>query len=395
MALLSSYRGLPRSIYVLFFVQVINRFGDFVVPFLSLFLVKKMGYSMGQAGLAATCCALAVIPGAYAGGKLSDHIGRKKAYVIFQSSAALILFSCGFLLNSKLLVPIIVSASFFSGGIRPILNALITDLLPPEQRQAGFSLSYLGINLGVAFGPLVAGFLFNHYLAWIFFGDGISSIMAVLLVLALIHEQPPEVSKHHADREKPETGTLLSVLRKRPEIILFLLFNMLYSITYTQHTFGLPVQLNETFGSNGPKYFGFMMSVNAMTVLLITLPLNHLTRQLKPLTIMALCGILYAIGFGMVFMIDTLWLFLLSTFIWSVGEVLAATSFGVYLANRSPQNFRARINAVSTAIFSLSAIIGTSGIGLFTDQFGLNALWPLLFVLSLFGAFCMKFFLED
>lgn len=395
MSLLGSYRGLPKSIYVLFFVQVINRFGDFVVPFLSLFLVKKLGYSMGQAGLAATCCALAVIPGAYAGGKLSDQIGRKKAYMIFQTSAAVILFSCGFLLDSKLLVPIIVSASFFSGGIRPILNALITDLLPPEQRQAGFSLSYLGINLGVAFGPLVAGFLFNHYLAWIFFGDGISSLLAVLLVLGLIHDRMPESAMRHTEQEKPEEGTIISVLSKRPEIVLFLLFNMLYSITYTQHTFGLPVQLNETFGANGPKYFGIMMSVNAMTVLVMTLPLNHMTRQLKPLTIMALCGILYAIGFGMVFMIDTLWLFLLSTFIWSVGEILAATSFGVYLANRSPQNFRARINAISTAMFSLSAVIGTSGIGFYTDRFGLQALWPLLFVLSLTGALCMKFYLED
>ncbi len=395
MNLLSSYRGLPKSIYVLFCVQVINQFGDFVVPFLSLFLVKKLGFSMAQAGFVATCCALAVIPGAYTGGRLSDRFGRKKAYMMFQGMAALLLLSCGFMLELPVLVPIIVMASFFSGGVRPILNALITDLLPPEQRQAGFSLSYLGINLGVAFGPMVAGFLFNHYLAWIFIGDGISSIFAVCLVLMQIHETEPMAGHHHSEKEKPEEGTIFTVLKKRPEIILFLMFNMFYAITYTQHTFGLPVQLNETFHSNGPKYFGYIMSVNALTVLLFTLPLNHLTRQLKPIAIMSICGILYAIGFGMIFVIDQFWQYILSTFIWSIVEILAATSFGVYLANRSPQNFRARINAVSTVFFSVSAVIATSGVGLFTDVFGLKALWPLLSVFCVTGAICMKVFIDD
>lgn len=394
MSLLGSYRGLPKSIYVLFFVQVINRFGDFVVPFLSLFLVKKLGFNMAQAGFVATCCALAVIPGAYTGGRLSDRIGRKKAYMIFQSTAGMLMISCGFMLNLPILVPVLVTTSFFSGGVKPIINALLTDLLPPEQRKAGFSLSYLGINLGVAFGPMVAGFLFNHYLIWVFIGDGITSLLAVLLVLMQIHESTA-ITVHHSEKEKPEEGTIFSVLKKRPEIVLFMLLNMFYAITYTQHTFGLPVQLNETFQANGPKYFGYVMSVNAISVLVFTLPLGHITRHLKPIAVMSICGILYAVGFGMIFVIDQLWQFLLSTLIWTFGEILAATSFGVYLASRSPQNFRARINAVSTVVFSISAVIATSGIGLYTNHFGMKALWPLLSVLSITGAVCMKVFLED
>lgn len=401
MGLLDTYKGLPKTIYILFFVQVVNRFGDFVVPFLTMLLVNKLGFSMTEAGFVVTLCALAVIPGAMTGGKLSDHFGRKNIYLIFQTSSAVLLLICGFIPTSKLMVVLIITSAFFSGGIRPILSAIITDVLPPERRQAGFSLSYLGINLGVAFGPLVAGFLFNHYLSLLFIGDALTSFAAVFLVLSQIKESKPERQKHTvavsnsgsyiaSDLEKAEQGSLFRVLMKRPEIIMFLLINVLFSIAYGQHTFGLPVQLGDQFGAIGSSYFGVLMSVNALTVVLITLPLNHFMRHIKPINTIALSGVLYAIGFGMIGMIDHMAWYVVSTFIWSIGEIMLSTSFGVYLANRSPENFRARINAVTTFFFASGTVIATSGMGIYTDIFGLSMLWPLMFVLCMVGAIGMR-----
>lgn len=396
MGLFDSYKGLPRTIYILFFVQVVNRFGDFVVPFLTMLLVNKLGFSMTRAGFIVTLCALAVIPGAMTGGKLSDHFGRKNIYLIFQTSSALLLLACGFIPTSKLMVVLIIMSAFFSGGIRPILSAIITDVLPPERRQAGFSLSYLGINLGVAFGPLVAGFLFNHFLPLLFIGDALTSFAAVFLVLSQIKESKPQ---HHenpsaSDLEKAEKGSLLSVLLKRPEILIFLLLNVLFSIAYGQHTFGLPVQLNTQFGLSGAKYFGYLMSMNAIIVVLFTLPLNHMMRHIKATNIIALSGFLYAIGFGMIGMLHSMAGYMVSTLIWSIGEIMLSTSFGVYLANRSPENFRARINAVTTFFFATGTVIATSGMGIYTDAFGLAMLWPLLFVLCTVGAVGMKLLKE-
>jgi len=44
-----------------------------------------------------------------------------------------------------------------------------------ETRRAAFSLSYLGVNIGVALGPLMAGWLFTHTLSWMFWLDGVSA----------------------------------------------------------------------------------------------------------------------------------------------------------------------------------------------------------------------------
>jgi len=209
-----SYRGLPKSVYIIFFAQIINRFGDFVLPFLSLFLVKKLGLSYQDAGIAVMLTSLSTIPGSFAGGKIADHLGRKKSYAFFQLSAAVCLFSCAFLENPQIIIVLICMASFFNGAVRPIISAIITDVLPAEKRKMGFSLSYLGINLGVSLGPLVAGFLFNRYIPLVFIGDAVTSLIAVILVLTNIKETLPDYSDDKClnTEERSEEGNVFSIL---------------------------------------------------------------------------------------------------------------------------------------------------------------------------------------
>jgi MFS family permease len=71
--------------------------------------------------------------------------------------------------------------------------------------------------------------------------------------------------------------------------------------------------------------------------------------------------------------------------IWTIGEILVVTNFGVYLADNSPSNFRARFNAIGSLSWSIGAALGTSIAGKFIAEIGLNYIWPLTFVLSLIG----------
>lgn len=145
-------------------------------------------------------------------------------------------------------------STFFNGGVRPIISAMITDVLPADKRQIGFSLSYLGINLGVALGPIVAGFLFNHYIPLMFIGDAATSFLAVTLVIFNIKETlPANDNKNIREEEKSETGNVFTVLFNRPRILIFLIIDIFICITYTQTNFSLPMMMTHVFGSNGAK----------------------------------------------------------------------------------------------------------------------------------------------
>lgn len=388
MSYFGSYKGLPKSIYIIFFAQIINRFGDFVVPFLSLFLVKKLGLSYQDAGVAVMLTSLSSIPGSFVGGKIADHFGRKKSYAVFQLSAGASLFFCAFLENPQFIIALVCMSSFFNGGVRPIISAIITDVLPAEKRQMGFSLSYLGINLGVSLGPLVAGFLFKHYIPLIFIGDAITSLIAVILVMINIKETLPDYNDGESinDEEKSEAGNVFSVLMRRPKILVFLIINIVLSLVYTQHSFSLPIMLDSIFDSRGSSNFGIVMSFNAVTVIVMTMFITHATRKWKPLSAIAMAGLLYAIGFGMITFIRSMPLFIFSTLIWTTGEIMMVTNFGVYIANNTPQNYRARFNAVSSLSWAIGAALGTSMIGRYMDFFGVFAVWPLAFFLGLLGS---------
>ncbi|MEK6264752.1 MAG: MFS transporter [Clostridium sp.] len=383
-----TYKGLPKSVYIIFLAQVTNRFGGFVIPFLTLFLVKKMGLNYESAGFAVMLTALSSIPGSFAGGFIADHIGRKKSYIFFQFTAGFFLFFCAFVSNPQILIALVCISSFFNGGVRPIMSAIITDVLPAEKRQIGFSISYLGINLGAAAGPLAAGFLFNHYIPLIFIGDAITSLIAVILVALNIPETLPDYNntKFITNEEKSEEGNVFTVLLKRPKILVFLIINIFLSFVYTQNVFSLPIMLDHIFGSSGARNYGILISFNAITVLVLTMFITNKIRKWNPLSAIAMSGVMSAIGFGMITFIHTMPLYILSTLIWTIGEIMIVTNFGVYIANNAPQNFRARFSAVTGLSFAIGGALGTSLMGKYMDIFGVKAVWPLAFFLALFGS---------
>jgi MFS family permease len=387
LSIIDTYRGLPRNMYILFGATIINRFGDFVMPFLTIYLTTKIGLSFEIAGIIVTITSLTGIPSSILGGKFADQIGRKKTYLIAQGGAALSLLPCAFLSNPVPIVIFLLISTFFHGAVRPPINAIVTDILPPHQRQQGFSLQYLGINVGVALGPIVAGFLFNNLLPMLFIGDALTSFIALYLIWKNVKEVKPEDLSNitYTEEEKEEKGNVLDVLLKKPQITIFLIVYILYSFVYTQHRFSLPLTVDDVFGSTGASKFGILMSINAFTVLFCTVAVTAFTKHFKPLINISIAGLTYAVGFGMIGLIHSYEMFILSTIIWTIGEILVVTNFGVYLANHSPSNFRARFNAVGSLSWSIGAALGTSVAGKFVQEFSLNSLWFLTFVLSLIG----------
>lgn len=284
----------------------------------------------------------------------------------------------------------ILLSTFFNGAVRPAINSMIADILPPHKRQLGYSLSYLGINVGVAIGPIVAGFLFNHSLPLLFIGDAITSFIAVSLVIIHVDEVNSLASEVAVtSEEKDEPGNLLEVILKRPKIIILLLISIIYSAVYIQHRFSLPIMLDNIFLARGPEKFGLLMSVNALTVLILTMWVTHITKRFTHLTNMVIAGVLYGIGFGMIGHISTFYMFMISTILWTLGEILMATNFGVYIANHSPRNYRARFSALTGLNKAIGGALGTSLMGIYIGLNGINAVWNLTFVLSCTAAILM------
>ena len=382
-SLLGGFLDLPRAVWGLFFIQVILRGGDFVFPFLTLLLTRKLGLSGAAAGLWITANVASGLLGTMVAGKVSDHLGRRHVLAACMVGSGLLTGACGFLKPSLLIPEVLVIACFFQGSMKPIIAASIMDLCTPEQRKEGFSLSYLGVNLGVAFGPMIAGFLFERHFSWIFFGNTLALLCALSILFRMIPETRPSSSASVPEAERPVEGGALRAFLERPLLVAFCVINLFLSFAYAQTNFGLTLYTSEYFGARGAAIFGLLMSTNACVVLASTTLLTRLTRRCsEPLT-MGLGAALYTAGFAMLAFQLSLRLLLLSTFVWTSGEVLLAINMGAYLGNHTPGNLRGRFQSIRETMASGGRILSPVVFGAIITGAGVRVSWLVAAVVAL------------
>ncbi|NCC66195.1 MAG: MFS transporter, partial [Spirochaetia bacterium] len=260
---LSLYRGLPASIYILFVIRVFNRFGDFVQILLVLILTGKLGLSSSEAGLFVSASILATMFG-----QLLSAYGCKrwriKSLLLFcqlMVSISYMLCALCYLIHPLFIPYLILFASPFRGGTAPLTNTMVAQFSKPDELSRSFSLLYLGTNVGIAIGPVVASLLYVRSLFLLFlFSSCLLLGTTLLLFWGIKHiqiQQGPDMVKTRMHIGKP--------------LWLFFGFFVLYSLLYGQNTFTLPLQFSELFGQDkGSSMYASLMMVNAVTVLVAT-----------------------------------------------------------------------------------------------------------------------------
>ena len=383
-SIFSIYSGFPRTIYILFICRLINAMGYFVFPFLTLFLTRNLSLSADKVGLYLMCVEIGRIIGALFGGRFTDIFGRKRTLISFQFAIALFLFPCAFLGDSLIIPNLLTIAAFFNGATRPVYDAIMVDLSTPKNRKEIFSFIYLGLNLGFGIGSLVAGFLYTRYIKLLFLGNvAVILIVCIFIYINITETLPSEARLKNNNDKSLQKQSLLKILLQKPIVIYFSLVSILFYLAHSQFFFSLPLQINYLFGQIGPRYFGMVMSFNCFIVVFMTMPVTLVSRQNRPILNVTFSGIFFAIGFGMLYWVYQFNWILVSTFTWTIGEILIRTNAGVYIANHSPATHRGRFNSLVTISGSISRIIGPPMLGLVITNLGIRQVWVLIFFISI------------
>ncbi len=160
----------PRGLRVLFFTEMWERFSYYGMRgILLLFMVNAVetgGFGLdaetGGAvyGLYTAMVYLMALPGGWIADRL---VGQRRAVFIGGVIIAAGHFCMAIPLTETFyagLVLIVIGA----GLLKPNVSAIVGDLYPEggARRDAGFSIFYMGINLGAFLGPLVSGYLGEH-----------------------------------------------------------------------------------------------------------------------------------------------------------------------------------------------------------------------------------------
>lgn len=384
----TTYEGLPREIYIIAIARFINAVGLFIFPLLTLLLTKKIGINEAETGFWIAVSGFSSIPMSIIGGKLTDILGRKKL-VIYPNIIASILFgTCAFIEPSMLMVYIIIIAGSILHSSWPAMNSLIADITTPDNRNESFSLSYLGNNLGFAFGPFIGGLLFKNHLKLFFLIDAGTTLLSTILIAYFIKETL-FTAEETTDRilEKSVTGTALSVLIKRPIILIFSFLLLGYHFVYAQWSFLMPIHLERLFVDEGAKLFGTFASLNGIVVIIFTPIITNVFSKISNLKKTVIAGLFYTFGFGILGFIEMKFAFFLSVVIFTLGEILLVISTMPFLANHTPVSHRGRVNSIINIIMGLGYMGGPIIVGNLLSYISIATTWKLVGLVALISAF--------
>ncbi|MCX7023361.1 MAG: MFS transporter [Spirochaetes bacterium] len=373
-------RGLPRTIYALFFVRFIISAGSFVNPFLAMMLTIKLGWDEARAGGFMSVVAIVSALGLVVGGRLGDLLGRRVTMtrlLALTAAAYAVCAGAGF----RPFVPFIIAFALgCMNGVWPVLNAAVADMAPPERRKEAFSLIYWGNNVGFSVGSVTAGFLFKRAPLLMFAGNALAVAMAAATVLAFVPESRPATEpgcggKDLAADDDVLEGTL-RVLLRTPALIWFAVTAVLTAFVYNQQNFALPVLLGKLFGDDeGPRNYGFLMMTNGLTVVAFTAAVTLVSRKLPSLASCGLGSVFYAVGFGAYAFATGLPSVLVFTFIWTLGEILGATNSNAFIAERAPPSHRSRINSIISFCYVAGNALSPLAAGFLVRLAGPRAVW--------------------
>lgn len=392
--LLNPYRGMPREIYVIFVARIINAIGAFVMPLMTIILTQSIGLSKEMAGFYLSIAGIINLPASLLGGKIADSFGRKKVILFFNGIAIALYVVAGGMQPSMEMVYVIILAGAAMTTAGPAHDSLIADLTTPANRNGAYALTYMGWNIGFAVGPVMGGLLYQYHLSWVFIGDALTAFLALMLVLFFIketiHTTHEEIEDEDRCLERREEGSIFQVLRKRPILVYFAIIMFGYNFTYSQWSFMLPMQTIELFPGKGAQYFGFVAGFNGLIVMLFTPIITKLADKLTDLRRAVIGGVLYAVGFGMLGVLNSLFFLFVWAFVFTLGEIILAISVTPFIANHTPASHRGRMSSVIPMLSGLGFTLGPLGMGKVLNYVSIDTGWIALGISTLVFTVFMK-----
>lgn len=182
----------PRSLYMLFFAEMWERFSFYGMrALLVLYLTRQLFVDLGESGAEEKAYGIYAAYGAlvyatpFLGGIIADKLlGYKKSVLLGGVLMAIGHFVMAIETEFFLYVALaflIAGNGFFKPNISSMVGGLYEDRNDPR-RDGGFTIFYMGINLGAGVAPLVCGYLGETIGWWLGFGLAGIGMLAGLVV---------------------------------------------------------------------------------------------------------------------------------------------------------------------------------------------------------------------
>ncbi|MGV9450051.1 MDR family MFS transporter [Streptomyces sp. NPDC003635] len=371
-----SVSGLPREFWWLWTSTLVNRLGGFVATFMALYLTLDRGYSASYAGLVAALHGLGGVLSALGSGVMTDRLGRRPTLLISQVGTALSVAALGFVHHPVAIAGVAFLVGMASNASRPAVQAMMADIVRPEDRVRAFSLNYWAINLGFAISSMAAGFIAEYsYLAGFLIEAAMTLACAIVIFLKLPESRP----ERDATVKEAEDVGLGAVLRDG-RFMGVVGLSFLVALIFQQGMVGLPVAMGEAGFT--PADYGLAIAVNGVLIVVLQIPVTRFIEHRDPGRLLVISSVLAGYGFALTAFAGSVGVFALTVCVWTLAEIVNAPTQTSLVVRLSPTHGRGRYQGMYTMSWAVASLVAPLLSGFVIDRWGAAWLWALCAVIG-------------
>jgi len=380
------YSDYPRQFWVLVFGTFIDTLGRTMLnPFLMLYVTKRFDVGMTEVGMLFGLMSITSTIGRMLGGALTDRLGRKWMVIFGLVVSGLSSLAMGVVGTFDLFFIVVLFVGLVASIGGPAQGAMIADILPEEKRTSGFGIFRVVANLSWVLGPVIGGLLAMRSYMPLFIADAVASTLTAGIVFLAIKETRPTSRAAKSEQTMGQTFVgYLNVLQDTT-FILFIGACILMTTGYLQIYTTLGVYLRDTHGIAEQAY-GWLMSMNAATVVLLQIPISRQIEKRRPMFMMALGTLLYAVGLGTYGLVSSYAPFVIAMLIITIGEMVVMPTAQAMVAKIAPEDMRGRYMAIWGFGWSIPSAVGPLLAGLIMDNADPRLVWYGAGLLCLIGS---------
>lgn len=385
------YQGLSTPAWMLALVMLVNRSGAMVVPFLGVYMVKHLGFSLESAGVLLSCFGIGSVVGSSLGGWLTDKFGHFKVQLFSLVGVIPLFVLLPELTTTTSLACGILALSMVSDILRPANSVSLAYYSKPENVVRSFTLNRMALNLGFSIGPALGGLLAAISYNLLFYGNAIAATLAAVIFFVYFRNKKGEIKK------KADTGEeqlkYQSPYKDAPFLV-FTFLSILFAICFFQLLSSLPLYYKEVYHLN-EKSIGVILAYSGVVVFSLEMLIVHIAERRTTAANAIIIGVFCCgVAFASLLITEGIWLLYVSMFILCIAEILAMPFMATVTLQRS--NIKNRGAYMGLNSLSLSAglifapFLGTK----VAANYGFNVLWmgtgALMLLTSIGFYFLMK-----
>jgi len=370
----NTFHAYPRQFWLMFIGMFISTIGAGMIwPFLMIYVSEKLGLPLRSAAMLVTINAATSLMASFAAGSLADRFGRKGVMVLSLATNGLIyLFMSQ--ANSYLAFAVLM---FLTGASNPLYrvgaDAMLADLIPAEKRVDAYALTRMITNAGFAIGPAIGGFIASRSYALAFYLAAAGMMIYSLLLLFRAVETLSPNARAASQQGDERWGGYGRVAQDRPYVF-FVLVTGIGLIAPIMLWVLLAVYTKQNYGILESMY-GWLPTTNALMCVFVQYSVTRMTRRYRPLPVIAVGMLVYAVGVGSVALGRDFLGFWVSMVVTTFGELIIVPTASTYVANLAPADMRGRYMSMYWLAWSISSAVGPVLGGYLNDAIRPQAIW--------------------